>query len=91
MSADAITTPEDLQADRVRDARSAIADLLLLLDQLGLCEAAVYLSMAADRLELAASDLVADRAKLGVEGGAVGDQSDLAFMEASRQLEGPEP
>jgi hypothetical protein len=68
----------------VRAARSAIADLSLLLDPLGLCEAAAYLSMAADRLELAASDL---RAKEG----AVRDQGDLASMEARRQLEGPKP
>jgi hypothetical protein len=60
LSTDAISTFEHFQADRVRDARSGIADLQLLLDQLGLCEAAAYLSMAADRLDLVASDLVAD-------------------------------
>lgn len=89
--------PGGLSVDRGRLAqvRAQAATLLDALDEMELCEAAAHLSMTVDALDRVVEQLGPAGSGLaevsGAEQGSVGDQGDVAAMEAHRQLEGAEP
>jgi hypothetical protein len=80
---------------RLADVRAQAAGVLDALDEMELCQAAAYLSMAIDSLDRVAEEVglrgFRDGQDSGAEKGTIRDQSYVAAMEAHGQLEGAEP